>query len=268
MPVLFTERVPLATVFRNLIQNAYKHHDCHERGCVTIAAADLGDVIQFGVADDGPGIAPEFHEQLFELFRTLKPRDEVEGSGMGSSIHCRHEFLSLSTCSGQPRCFDDFDHVPRLFTRGAAGTPFDDSLGQLHDIDVEMRLFQLTVVWRKNRAVAKRHRYLTCAPFGHCPRATLPHDKTRRIAAGGVDFGHVQRTLCAVDAQPTPRIHPAADAIRPDGDTERTTGEFHQHDIVVLYFDVDALSAPGALGHQLVAQCGHPSTEPSTLVAS
>ena len=42
MPVLFTERVPLATVFRNLIQNAYKHHDHAERGCVTITVADLG----------------------------------------------------------------------------------------------------------------------------------------------------------------------------------------------------------------------------------
>ena len=86
MPVLFTERVPLTTVFRNLIQNAYKHHDHPERGCVTITADDLGDAIQFSVADDGPGIAPVFHEQVFDLFRTLKPRDEVEGSGMGLSV--------------------------------------------------------------------------------------------------------------------------------------------------------------------------------------
>ena len=86
MPILFTERVPLATVFRNLIQNACKHHEYPERGCVTITADDLGDAIQFSVADDGPGIAPEFHEQVFDLFRTLKPRDQVEGSGMGLSV--------------------------------------------------------------------------------------------------------------------------------------------------------------------------------------
>jgi PAS domain S-box-containing protein len=86
MPVLFTERVPLATVLRNLIQNAYKHHDHPERGCVTITVEDLGDATQFSVADDGPGIAPEFQVQVFDLFRTLKPRDEVEGSGMGLSV--------------------------------------------------------------------------------------------------------------------------------------------------------------------------------------
>jgi signal transduction histidine kinase len=86
MPVLYTERVPLATVLRNLIQNAYKHHDHPERGCVTIAVEDLGDVLQFSVADDGPGIASEYHDHVFELFRTLKPRDQVEGSGMGLSV--------------------------------------------------------------------------------------------------------------------------------------------------------------------------------------
>lgn len=86
MPVLYTERVPLATVLRNLIQNAYKHHDHPERGCVTIGVDDLGDALQFSVADDGPGIAPEYHEHVFELFRTLKPRDQVEGSGMGLSV--------------------------------------------------------------------------------------------------------------------------------------------------------------------------------------
>ncbi len=94
MPVLITERVPLTTVFRNLIQNAYKHHNHPDHGCVTITADDLGQtqgaghdgMIQFGVADDGPGIASEYQEQVFELFRTLKPRDQVEGSGMGLSI--------------------------------------------------------------------------------------------------------------------------------------------------------------------------------------
>jgi PAS domain S-box-containing protein len=94
MPVLITERVPLATVFRNLIQNAYKHHNHPEHGCVTITADDFGQkqsegedgMVQFSLADDGPGIASEYQEQVFALFRTLKPRDQVEGSGMGLSI--------------------------------------------------------------------------------------------------------------------------------------------------------------------------------------
>ena len=40
----------------------------------------------FRVQDDGPGIAPEFHERVFQMFETLKPRDDVESSGIGLAI--------------------------------------------------------------------------------------------------------------------------------------------------------------------------------------
>jgi signal transduction histidine kinase len=46
----------------------------------------MGEFFEFSVSDDGPGIAPEFHERIFQLFQTLKPRDRVEGSGMGLAI--------------------------------------------------------------------------------------------------------------------------------------------------------------------------------------
>ena len=40
----------------------------------------------FRVQDDGPGIAPQFHERVFEMFETLKPRDGVESTGIGLAI--------------------------------------------------------------------------------------------------------------------------------------------------------------------------------------
>lgn len=43
-------------------------------------------MIELAVTDDGPGIAPQFHSRIFDLFQTLKPRDQVEGSGMGLAI--------------------------------------------------------------------------------------------------------------------------------------------------------------------------------------
>jgi signal transduction histidine kinase len=38
------------------------------------------------VEDDGPGIPAAFHARIFQMFQTLKSRDEVEGSGMGLAI--------------------------------------------------------------------------------------------------------------------------------------------------------------------------------------
>ena len=84
-PTLTTYKAPLEQVFRNLIGNAIKHHDRLD-GRVEISAREEGSCVEFTVRDDGPGIPPEFHEQIFQMFQTLKPRDEVEGSGMGLAL--------------------------------------------------------------------------------------------------------------------------------------------------------------------------------------
>jgi PAS domain S-box-containing protein len=85
MPTLRTERVALELVLRNLIGNAIKHHNQRE-GVVEITAQETDDWIEIAVRDNGPGIAPEYHGRIFEMFQTLQPRDRVEGSGMGLAI--------------------------------------------------------------------------------------------------------------------------------------------------------------------------------------
>lgn len=72
----------LLTLLDALVQNAIKHHD-KPTGRVAISTfSDDTDVV-IRVVDDGPGVAEELREKAFGAMRTLKPRDEVEGSGMG-----------------------------------------------------------------------------------------------------------------------------------------------------------------------------------------
>jgi PAS domain S-box-containing protein len=78
-------RAPLEQVIHNLISNAVKHHD-QQAGLVTISVHERGPWLRFSVIDDGPGVPSEYREEIFEMFRTLKPRDEVEGSGMGLAL--------------------------------------------------------------------------------------------------------------------------------------------------------------------------------------
>lgn len=85
MPTLVTAKPPLEQVLRNLISNAIKHHDCSD-GTVKVSCQPNGQFVEFEISDDGPGINPQFHDQIFKMFTTLKPRDEVEGSGMGLAI--------------------------------------------------------------------------------------------------------------------------------------------------------------------------------------
>ncbi len=85
IPIVRTPRAPVEQIFRNLIGNAVKHHH-KETGSVVVSAEDAGEFIRFAVADDGPGIPIELHERAFGMFQTLRPRDEVEGTGMGLAL--------------------------------------------------------------------------------------------------------------------------------------------------------------------------------------
>jgi signal transduction histidine kinase len=85
LPVIVAASAQLEQVLRNLVNNAIKHHD-KPNGEVVLSAMRVGDFVEFVVRDDGPGIAPQFHEKIFQLFQTLKRRDEVEGTGMGLTI--------------------------------------------------------------------------------------------------------------------------------------------------------------------------------------
>jgi len=78
-------RMPLQQILMNLIGNAIKHHN-KQSGCIQVAVADSGSFYAFTVKDDGPGIDERFHDQIFKIFQTLRPRDQVEGSGMGLAL--------------------------------------------------------------------------------------------------------------------------------------------------------------------------------------
>ncbi|MEM0909967.1 MAG: ATP-binding protein [Pseudomonadota bacterium] len=81
---VFLPETPLSIIMVNLISNAIKHHDS--------ATANIKIKVRFNkhhtvieVHDDGPGIPDKHKQKVFDLFQTLKSRDEVEASGMGLS---------------------------------------------------------------------------------------------------------------------------------------------------------------------------------------
>ncbi|WP_156799294.1 sensor histidine kinase [Oceanicola granulosus] len=78
-------RMPIQMILLNLIGNAIKHHD-QQHGSVDVSARDAGAMHVIRIEDDGPGIPPKYHEKVFEMFQTLKPRDHVDGSGMGLAL--------------------------------------------------------------------------------------------------------------------------------------------------------------------------------------
>ena len=88
MPQIVCDRIKIAEVFVNLLNNAIKFSSKENpsRPRVEVGYSDENRFHQFFVKDNGIGIDPAQHEQIFGLFKRLHKRSEYEGTGAGLSI--------------------------------------------------------------------------------------------------------------------------------------------------------------------------------------
>jgi signal transduction histidine kinase len=70
----------------NLIDNALTYRRPDVAPQVTLSAARHGRTVTLAVADNGIGVAPEYRERIFEVFKRLHTEDEYPGTGIGLSI--------------------------------------------------------------------------------------------------------------------------------------------------------------------------------------
>jgi len=85
LPELITERLKLEQVFSNLISNAVKYSKSDNQS-IEIRCQKVGTFYEFSVADNGIGIDPEYHQKIFEIFQTLREKNEMESTGVGLAI--------------------------------------------------------------------------------------------------------------------------------------------------------------------------------------
>jgi K+-sensing histidine kinase KdpD len=83
-PVFQADKGLLKRVLGNLLQNALTHSA--KAVTLQLSARRDGDDILFTIADNGPGIPPEYHEVIFRKFERLKnpniPRTRSSGLGL------------------------------------------------------------------------------------------------------------------------------------------------------------------------------------------
>jgi signal transduction histidine kinase len=83
--VVQTDRTLLRLALVNLVHNAIRHSPSSSK--VTLAAARRSDGVDISVSDSGHGIAPEYHEKIFEpFFRVDKARSRSGGGGVGLGL--------------------------------------------------------------------------------------------------------------------------------------------------------------------------------------
>ncbi len=85
LPAVTAETAKLRVVIQNLLSNAEKFT---KRGHIRLTAGPLaGGRVAIHVVDTGPGIAPEHHEKVFDIFHQLRPPDgETKGVGLGLAL--------------------------------------------------------------------------------------------------------------------------------------------------------------------------------------
>jgi PAS domain S-box-containing protein len=86
LPVVVCKESHIRLVFYHLLTNAIRFMDKPE-GLITIDCADKSGSWEFSVSDNGPGIAPQHFERVFQFFQTLSDSsDGGVGAGMGLTI--------------------------------------------------------------------------------------------------------------------------------------------------------------------------------------
>jgi light-regulated signal transduction histidine kinase (bacteriophytochrome) len=85
MPRVRLHEFQLEQIFQNLIGNAIRYRGSAPPQ-VLVSAIRQGREWLFSVQDNGIGIAPQYKEQVFDLFKRLHSFAQYPGTGMGLAI--------------------------------------------------------------------------------------------------------------------------------------------------------------------------------------
>jgi light-regulated signal transduction histidine kinase (bacteriophytochrome) len=89
LPVVQAQESHLGRLFQNLLSNSLKYRGSQTpRIQVHAKPESAGGFWRFSFSDNGIGIDPRYHQQVFALFRRLHSSAQYEGSGIGLAI-CR-----------------------------------------------------------------------------------------------------------------------------------------------------------------------------------
>ena len=82
MPILPGTHFQFFQLFKNLIENGIKYNHS-EKATVDIRSSETEDQVEIRVKDNGIGIDPKYHNDIFTMFKRLHTKAEFTGTGLG-----------------------------------------------------------------------------------------------------------------------------------------------------------------------------------------
>lgn len=88
LPQVWCDPSQVRQLVQNLIGNALKFHKPGARPHVRVEAVESAKKrwVSFAVLDDGIGLDPRYHKQIFRVFQRLHGRGVYDGTGMGLAV--------------------------------------------------------------------------------------------------------------------------------------------------------------------------------------
>ncbi|MHA2031998.1 MAG: sensor histidine kinase [Candidatus Kariarchaeaceae archaeon] len=85
LPTITYDLTHLIQIYGNLIGNTLVHSEAKNLE-INIGFEETSEYWKFFVQDNGIGIEEQYFDKIFQIFQTLKPRDEKETTGIGLSL--------------------------------------------------------------------------------------------------------------------------------------------------------------------------------------
>jgi signal transduction histidine kinase len=87
LPAVEVDPVQIRQLMQNLVANGMKYQAKENKPHITITSRPVADgMVRINVTDNGIGIAPEFQQAVFVMFKRLHAKNEYEGTGIGLAV--------------------------------------------------------------------------------------------------------------------------------------------------------------------------------------
>jgi light-regulated signal transduction histidine kinase (bacteriophytochrome) len=106
LPILNIYESEVRQLFQNIISNSIKFHKKDVSPEISISSEKINEKWKFAVTDNGIGIAPDYFERVFEIFKCLHTDEKYSGSGIGLAkcrkiVQLHHGEIWIESSPGQ-----------------------------------------------------------------------------------------------------------------------------------------------------------------------
>jgi len=87
LPTIYADALQIRQLLQNLVANGIKYQPKNNKPEITITAKPASnDMLRIEITDNGIGIAPEYHNAIFTMFKRLHTNKEYQGTGIGLAV--------------------------------------------------------------------------------------------------------------------------------------------------------------------------------------